>query len=82
MFVPMGALCLVMALFVVDVGLPEEKPKEKVRDSEAHDDERRDEEERNSSPSSAEVPEDTPVSEKATAKAIDARAQRDVEKFV
>ena len=81
MFVPLGALCLIMALFVVDAGLPDDKPKEELRDGEVHDDERRDGEEASPSLSSAEVSEDTPVSEKVASKRLDARAQSDVEKF-
>ena len=30
MFVPIGALCFLMALFVVDAGLPDDAPKEEV----------------------------------------------------
>lgn len=81
MFVPLGALCFVMALFVVDAGLPDDKPNGNVRDGEAHDDERRYEEEGSPSLSSAEVPEDTSVSKKAARKALDVRALRDIEKF-
>ena len=72
MFVPLGALCFVMALFVVDAGLPDDKPKEEARDGEVHDDEGRDGEEGRPSVSPAEVSEETPASEKAAAaKALD-----------
>lgn len=81
MFVPLGALCFVMALFVVDAGLPDDKPKEEVQDDEVHNDERRDGEEGSPTFSSAEVSEDTPTSEKAARKALNARTEINVEKL-
>jgi len=81
MFVPLGALCFVMALFVVDAGLPDDKPKEEVRDGEVHDDERRDGEEGSPSVSSAEVSEDGAASEKTVVKGLDTRVEINLEKL-
>ena len=81
MFVPLGALCLIMALFVVDAGLPDDKPKEEVRDGENNEDGHHDDEEGNSSTVLPEVPESIPVSEKGASKELDGRAENEVQRF-
>ena len=78
MNVPLGALCLIMALFVVDAGLPDDKPNEGVRDGEHNEDGDQSDEEGSASP---EVPESIPVSEKGASKEVDGRAEKDIEKF-
>jgi hypothetical protein len=57
MNVPLGALCFIMALFVVDAGLPDDKPKEEVREGEVHEDGHQDDADGSSSSVSPEVPE-------------------------
>jgi hypothetical protein len=81
MFVPLGALCLIMALFVVDAGLPDDKPKEEVREGENNEDGHHDDEEGNSSTVLPEVPESIPVSEKGASKELDGRAEKEVQRF-
>jgi hypothetical protein len=38
MFVPLGALYLLLSLFALDVGLPDDKPQEDSRNSETQED--------------------------------------------
>ena len=78
MNVPLGALCLIMALFVVDAGLPDDKPKEEMRDREHDEDGDLSDEEGSAS---REVPESIPVSEKGASKEVDGGAEKDVEKL-
>lgn len=61
MFVPLGGICFSMALFVKDVGLPDDKPKE-VGDASAIS--TTSEEDPSPSRSDSEVPHEIPIEEK------------------
>lgn len=79
MNVPLGALCLIMALFVIDAGLPDDKQKEEVRrDSEIIEDGHQSDEEGRLS---AEVPGSIPVTEKGAGRDMESRIEKGVEKF-
>jgi hypothetical protein len=68
MFVPLGALSLLLSLFVLDVGLPDDKPQEESRNSETEEDEARDVD-----PSAAieDVPQTLPAGEKIVSTGLD-----------
>jgi hypothetical protein len=65
MFVPLGGICFLMALFVKDVGLPDDKPKEEGNASPVSiGDPTSDEEDLSCFRSDSDIPPEIPVGEK------------------
>jgi len=80
MFVPLGGICFLMALFVKDVGLPDDKPKEEEDASPVSMGDATSEDDPSPSRSDSETPHQLPISKKknfdSTEKIRDAEDQK------